>query len=661
MKKILLYLFIFLNIIAARAQPGDTIAARRQLAALSSDTARLSLLQQLASQNRQTDLPLSFRYGREGLALAWKVKQPVRIAAFYMVLGNNHTAGLEFPLALRYMDSALSLFKEIKDSAGIARALSNTGAIYQRQSDLVAAARYFTEAYEIASAAHDSKNMILSAYNIAATYADQQNGAKSLEYAMKALTLVRQYKDEKHLGMSLAAVAEGYRLIDDTLNAGKYFALAVQEYEKKGDAYGVAAAYTNWALVTRDIGKEMSYQVKAQAYWDESGTEDLMVVANMGNLAARYFELYKKDVLQGAYGDKTQLLQKAEDLIQRSITMAEHLQSYSYMPDPLRTLAAIRKEKGDFKGAYESLNRAYLINDTIFSQANKNRIAALESQQKLDRRDKEIRIGKMALEVQRKQTLALVAVVLLVAVIGFMFYRQSVARKSANAELLRLNAELDEASRLKTRFLGILSHDLRSPVSRLVNFLRLQKASPDLMDKKTAEDYTARIHVSAEHLLDTMESVLLWSKGQMEQFTPSPETVPAAVLFEDIRRYCEGIRGLQVSFLDPAKLMLHTDPEFVKTIMRNLTDNAIKAVHDNAEPQIIWKAGTRNGKPALSVTDNGSGTDKEKLRALFDERAAVIARNGLGFHLVRDMAKAVGCSIEAETEEGRGTTFHLLF
>lgn len=661
MRKIAVLLLLWLSPGLLQAQAPDTLEARRQLAAAGSDTARMSLLLQLASRSRAAAPELSLRYAREGLAMALKRSDLVRTGAFYMAIGNTEAALLQYDRGLSSLDLAYRQFLRAQDSAGMSRALSNTGAIYQRKSDLVSATACFTRAYEIAAAAHDARNMILSAYNIALTYADQQNGPKSLEYATRALALVRQEQDRKHLAMSLAAVAEAYRLVGDTANAVHHFRQAVQEYEADGDEYGVAAAYTNWALVTGDLETEIAYQLKAQTYWDKSGTEDLMVVANMGNLAARFYDLYRKDVTNGRYGSRAQLLQKAEDLVTRSIAMAEQQHCYSYLPDPLRTLSAIRYVKGDYKGAYESLERSYAISDTVFSQANKNRIATLESKDKIARRDEQIRSGKTALEVQRKLNIALVVVVALLVVIGFMLYRQSRSRKAANAALLRLNAELDEAGRLKTRFLSILSHDLRSPVARLVNFLRLQKESPDMLDKAAADDYAARIRVSAEHLLDTMESVLLWSKGQMEQFTPSPEQVPAQALFDDVRGYCEGIDGLALEFKDPERLVLHTDPEFVKTIMRNLTDNAIKAVREHAAPLIIWSAGHRNGRPALSVTDNGAGTDRKKLQALFDEKTAVIARNGLGFHLVRDMAQAIHCTIEAETQEGQGTTFYLVF
>ena len=50
-----------------------------------------------------------------------------------------------------------------------------------------------------------------------------------------------------------------------------------------------------------------------------------------------------------------------------------------------------------------------------------------------------------------------------------------------------LNNQLDEANKVKAKFFGILSHDLRSPVANLIHFLHLQKNDPDLLGKEQAD------------------------------------------------------------------------------------------------------------------------------------------------------------------------------
>ena len=61
----------------------------------------------------------------------------------------------------------------------------------------------------------------------------------------------------------------------------------------------------------------------------------------------------------------------------------------------------------------------------------------------------------------------------------------------------------------------------------------------------------------------------------------------------------------------------------------------------------------------MSVTDNGPGVEDRKLNALYDEQAAVNSKNGLGLHLIRDLAKAIGCAVSHKSAPGIGTTFQL--
>ena len=83
-----------------------------------------------------------------------------------------------------------------------------------------------------------------------------------------------------------------------------------------------------------------------------------------------------------------------------------------------------------------------------------------------------------------------------------------------------MNQELDEANKIKARFFSILNHDLRSPVSNLIHFLHLQKENPELIDEATALRMQTKVITGAENLLSSMEDILLWSKGQMENFKP---------------------------------------------------------------------------------------------------------------------------------------------
>src|SRR5690606_19437630 len=92
--------------------------------------------------------------------------------------------------------------------------------------------------------------------------------------------------------------------------------------------------------------------------------------------------------------------------------------------------------------------------------------------------------------------------------------------KKNNQKLTLFNKELREANQIKARFFSILNHDLRSPVSNIIKLIRLQQNTHVELDDVTKKRLQTQTVASAENLLSSMEDLLLWSKGQMENFKP---------------------------------------------------------------------------------------------------------------------------------------------
>ena len=217
---------------------------------------------------------------------------------------------------------------------------------------------------------------------------------------------------------------------------------------------------------------------------------------------------------------------------------------------------------------------------------------------------------------------------LLITLADGLFHRQSLATKKANAQLLRLNAELDEANKVKARFIAILSHDLGSPVANLINFLHLQKEEPDMLTARQAEMHQKRIAASAEGLLENMESMLLWSKGQMTNFKPQAKPVLVSGLFEYIEKFFAGEPNVAFSFSNPGGFTVVTDENYLKTILQNLASNALKALRNAPNAHIRWEAAEQGAEVILSIIDNGPGASAEQLSTLYKDDAGIGVRTG---------------------------------
>ena len=297
--------------------------------------------------------------------------------------------------------------------------------------------------------------------------------------------------------------------------------------------------------------------------------------------------------------------------------------------------------------------------DSLYNEDNRETIKNIEDKRTIDLKNKEIEINKLKLINQQKQKWFFIAGLAFLGIIGGLLFYQSRNRQRTNEKLQQLNAELDEANKAKTRFFSILNHDLRGPVANLIFFLQLQKESPELLDEESIQRMQDKTMTGAENLLASMEDILQWSKSQMENFKPQPQKFQIATLFEDTQKHFLSVENIEFQFENPNNLVLVTDENYLKTIVRNLTGNAVKALANVQNPTIVWNAFQENGATILSITDNGKGASQDEFKALYDEKEVVGIKTGLGLHLIRDLAKAIDCEISVNSKMNEGTTITL--
>jgi two-component system sensor histidine kinase VicK len=116
------------------------------------------------------------------------------------------------------------------------------------------------------------------------------------------------------------------------------------------------------------------------------------------------------------------------------------------------------------------------------------------------------------------------------------------------------------------------------------------------------------------------------------------------------------------AFEDP-EIVVHADREKVLQVFLNLLSNAVKFNRDGGEIRVDARAG-KQGLVSVQVQDTGIGVPEGDLDRIFDRfyRAGAGAGappegTGLGLSIVRSLLRLHGCSIRAESQVGRGTTF----
>jgi len=534
--------------------------------------------------------------------------------------------------------------------------LNNIGIIYEQMGDRENATLYSMRLIEFQEK-HQLEPLKTNPYDqIGKNLKFSKKYEEALVYFRKALSIETRYKNYTGMAIGENNIGNLYDDLKKPQEAIKHFETGLRYAEK-----------ANYQLLQTDllinIGRmyqQLKRYEKAEDCFEKSERicMQLEVTKPLKTLYQSMGDLYFS---QKQYA-------KAEQYYLKSLAIAKSIDDPQYLYSINQALADLKAQTGNYKVAFDYKVQAEIYKDSTFKIETAQNTENLLRKYETKKKEQEIvtlsaqnTVKNLQIENANKQKWYFMFGILALGIIGSLLFYQSRNRKKVNDKLQLLNNELDQANKVKTRFFSILNHDLRSPVSNLIHFLHLQKESPELLDAESKKRLENKTILGAENLLTSMGDILLWSKGQMENFAPKMKKVAVSSLFEDTSKHFSSEEKVKITFENPQHIELNTDENYLKTIVRNLTGNAIKALDKTEYPTIQWKAWQENNQTFLSITDNGSGGTQEQFKALYDDSEVVGIQTGLGLHLIRDLAKAIDCIIEVDSKPKQGTSFTLKF
>ncbi|HLX66809.1 MAG TPA: tetratricopeptide repeat-containing sensor histidine kinase, partial [Puia sp.] len=588
------------------------------------------------------------------LKLAEEVGDKSKLAALNQNLGNVYNDMEDYDRAIAYYKNSIATLRSIVPKVVVPPALyNNIGSVLIHQKKYKEALDYLDTGSKISQQTNNRRSLAGAYTNLADAWHNLGDNDKSYDYGTRALEISRALLDKRTMANAMINAGTALSEVSDNV-------LRSRHIDPK-DRYPIAVALLDSAIQLATGVRDPVTRDEAYKYLSEISQREKDYPLALSSMQA-YEQLH--DTIINDDNEKTiirKFIQYDFDKKTAEIQLQQQL-----------TEGRLEKQRLLSREAEQRLK----LNQNELALANKDRdlekLTAQQEQAELVREQKEKktiqaladqkdRIHTLEIAGQRRLRYGLIAGLLLIGAIGVLLYRQSVIRKRANRELTRINTQLDEANRVKARFFGIISHDLRSPVANLISLINLRKEAPDLLDERGLAAGQQKITDTAGHLLHVMEDILLWSKGQMVAFRPQIKRLWVNRVFTELQLLYPSNGEPRILFRDPQKLQLETDEDYLKTILRNLTSNAIKAVHDRPEGVIEWRAWKEDHHICLAVTDNGPGISAGQRLALFKDDADIGTRHGLGLPLIRDLTAAVHCEIRVDTPAGGGTMFTLLF
>lgn len=277
--------------------------------------------------------------------------------------------------------------------------------------------------------------------------------------------------------------------------------------------------------------------------------------------------------------------------------------------------------------------------------------------------------------INRIPTLYLaVFIIILSAGILFLIILLILLRKRAREERLMTEQaaalrSAEQASIEKNKFLGNVSHDMRTPLNGILGYtdLALQAQDPDTM-----RDYLGKIRISGRLLLDLVNDTLTISKIENRKFALNPTVVELKDLLNNVATpVCTLAEAKGVNFLvnqsGVSRGYVRVDRVAWQKIFLNLLTNAVKFTPP--EGTVEFSVDCRQAAPqhlsmTATVRDTGVGISEDFLPKMFEPFAQEhpagvdnIGGTGLGLSIVQRFVAMMGGKIDVKSLKGEGATF----
>ena len=251
----------------------------------------------------------------------------------------------------------------------------------------------------------------------------------------------------------------------------------------------------------------------------------------------------------------------------------------------------------------------------------------------------------------------------------------------ATAELQASYEKLQELDKLKSQFLSIASHELKTPITAMSGFVqiavrrikrRLGAGRPGEEEwKKEEETLLEQLEVvqrqtsKLARLVDELLDVSRIESGRLE-LRVSDVDLPELTA-EVMRRHqlMTTKHELRLTYDPEASLSVRGDRDHLEQVLNNLLGNAMKYSPDGGAIDVaVARAGDK--EVDFSVRDHGIGIHPAELERVFglfyrspDRLARDVGGMGLGLYITKEIIDRHNGRIWAESEPGKGTTFHV--
>ncbi len=583
-----------------------------------------------------------------------------------MLEQNNNEEGIE------YLKAALKLCNKDKYLQNKADLSNNLGVAYERRGNYSTALEYYRSCLSIMEEIGSEQNLLNPINNMANIYLELGNDSLALINYMKVKEIANRTKNPQLEATALINLGNLHYTNKDLTKSYQFANDAFEILKNIPESYLHSVLYLNIGAIEKDLGNfdkaleflNKSLEISNKLHFINSINESKLYIAEV-YLQQNKFSQAKKLALEAYYS--AQENHNLDFSYKTALILGKACKGMNETKNALKFYDLYEKHYSQFSDTLNTKqNKTFAYRYELQKNNAKNKQLLL--QQKIQEQEiltKEQQIYQQKILI----ILGFVVGISLSIITGLYMFKTKAKHKTnrilelKNKEIQEKNMHLLNENKFKNKLFSIVSHDIKSPLISLHNFLTLLEM--DDLNEKEKEELRNETMAKTEITLNMVEDLLLWTKQQLNDNPVQYSQINFCQLLDEVLGMFSSIakeKNLEIVKACESNIWISSDPNIVKMLIRNLISNSLKFTPSGGKITI----GLNKTKEdfTISVKDTGKGIPPEHQSKIFDEEDIYSSSgdhmelgHGIGLKLCKYFVEKNKGEIWFDSDPGKGTSF----